>query len=114
MRRTPRSKQLIGLLWRVGCLFAVLALAPAAHGSQKAAAESLFQEGKRLMDAGRYDEACPKFEASHKAEPSVGAMLNLARCHELAGKTASAWVEYKEAAKLAQQTGQADRVLGAR
>jgi hypothetical protein len=91
-----------------------LALAPAAHGSQKAAAESLFQEGKRLMDAGRYDEACPKFEASHKAEPSVGAMLNLARCHELAGKTASAWVEYKEAAKLAQQTGQADREQGAR
>jgi hypothetical protein len=87
---------------------------PSAHASQKAAAESLFQEGKRLMEAGQYEEACQKFEASQKADASVGALLNLARCHEVLGKTASAWVEYKEAAKLAHQTGQPDREQGAR
>jgi len=105
---------MLASLLRLAWLLALVTFATRAHASQKAAAESLFQEGKRLMDAGQYEEACPKFEASHKAEPSVGAMLNLARCHEVMGKTASAWLEYLEAAKLARDAGQADREQGAR
>lgn len=111
--QSKTCRMLVPML-RLAWLLALVIFATSAHASQKAAAESLFQEGKRLMDAGRYEEACPKFEASHKAEPSVGAMLNLARCHEVMGKTASAWLEYLEAAKLAREAGQADREQGAR
>lgn len=106
--------RLLRWLCLVACVAFATAVATNAHASQKAAAESLFQEGKRLMEAGQYEEACQKFEASQKADASVGALLNLARCHEVLGKNASAWVEYKEAAKLAAQTGQADREQGAR
>jgi len=68
------------------------------------AARSLFEEGTKLMDAGHTDEACPKFEESVRLQPSVGAELNLARCHELQGKTATAWTEYRRAAALAKET----------
>src|SRR5690606_30041935 len=89
-------------LWAALCVLIVSGTARA----DKATAESLFQEGKRLMEQGQIEEACPKFQASMDAEPSVGAMLNLARCHELTGKTATAWAEYTEAANLARRAGQ--------
>jgi hypothetical protein len=73
----------------------------------------LFLEGKALMDQGRVAEACVKFAASHQAEASVGALLNVARCHQAQGKIASAWSEYKEAASLADRMGQPDRKVGA-
>jgi tetratricopeptide (TPR) repeat protein len=101
--------------WLAVATLCVLSAWPSgALASQKAAAESLFQEGKRLMDQGDYEQACPKFQASLKAEPSVGAMLNLARCHELVGKTASAWAEYEDAAGMAARAGQPEREEGAR
>lgn len=84
----------------------VLASASARADDDKAAAETLFQEGKRLVAQERYAEACSKFSASFQAEPSIGAMLNLARCHERSGQTASAWAEYVEAASLARRAGE--------
>ena len=51
-----------------------------------AAAESLFQEARKLMDAKRYGEACPKLVASHKLAPAVGTLLNLADCYERGGQ----------------------------
>src|SRR3954468_15828144 len=74
-----------------------------------AAAESLFQEARKLMDAKRYGEACPKLAASHKLAPAVGTLLNLADCYEKAGQIASAWVRFHEAIALAQRLGRADR-----
>ncbi|MEZ4302040.1 MAG: hypothetical protein R3B70_44330 [Polyangiaceae bacterium] len=89
--------------------------APAAPAqSAKVAAESLFQAGKKLMGEKKYAEACPKFAESQKLDPSPGTQLNLARCYESLGKTASAFTEYKEAAVLAGQLGQKDREQGAR
>lgn len=100
------------LLWLALVMLVVGALPATAH-ADKATAESLFQEGQRLMEAGQLEQACPKFQASHEAEPSVGALLNLARCHELSGRNASAWAQYTEAAILAGRTGQTDRQEGA-
>ncbi len=73
------------------------------------AAESLFQEARRLVDAKRYTEACPKLLASYKLAPAVGTLLNLADCYERTGQIANAWVRFNEAILLAQRLGRADR-----
>jgi hypothetical protein len=91
-----------------------LALAPANAAAQagspdRAAAESLFAEGRELLGAGEYRRACAKLEASQKLEPALGTSLNLADCYEKLGRTASAWAEFKGAAAKAQRAGDALR-----
>jgi hypothetical protein len=54
-------------------------------------------------------EACPKFEESYRLDPALGALLNLASCHELLGLTATAWSEYREAEDLALRAGDESR-----
>jgi hypothetical protein len=78
-----------------------------AQGSSgdKAAADALFDEGKKLLAAGDAAHACPKFETSLKLFDQLGTRLNLADCYEKAGRTASAWAEFREAASLADKRG---------
>ena len=59
------------------------------------------------------EEACIKFAESVSTHASVGPLLNLARCHEKAGRTATAFSEYSQAARLAQEAGQKDRATTA-
>ncbi len=82
-----------------------------AHASDAndAAAEGLFHEGRRLIDAGQVSEACPKFLASYKLSPAVGTLLNLADCYDRNGQTATAWVRFREAIALSQRAGRTDR-----
>jgi hypothetical protein len=94
-------------------LVSTLLPANQAFAADKAAAESLFNAGKELMDVGNYAEACLKFKESHDAELSVGAVLNLALCNEKQGKTASAWAYYREAAVLAGTLKDTGRQQGA-
>lgn len=71
-----------------------------------AAAESLFAAGRELMDKHAYAEACPKFEESNRLDPSAGTLLNLGKCMEALGKTATAWAAYKRAITVGKAKGQ--------
>lgn len=90
----------------------VLGVASTAHAqesSNKVAAEALFDEGLSLFDRGQYPDACAKFASSQKLEPASGTLLNLGRCYEKMGKTASAWSAFRDAQALARKEGNAKR-----
>jgi len=96
---------------------ALLATLPVHAGESDgnaAAAESLFQEGRKLMDAKRYGDACSKFAASQKMAPAIGTLLNLADCYEKNNQLASAWARFHEAIALAQRLGRGNREQTAR
>jgi hypothetical protein len=82
--------------------------------SKAAAAETLFQEARKLMDAKRYGDACPKLLESYKLDPAIGTLLNLADCYERNSQFASAWQRFREAIVLAQKLGRANREQTAR
>jgi len=85
-----------------------------AYAGDAATAEALFREGRTLMDAGNYSAACPKLEESYAQDPATGTLLALGICQERAGRTASAWATYSEAAGRAKRDGRADRERAAR
>jgi len=88
--------------------------ADAQSSTDSAAAQGLFDQAKQLMAGGKYVEACPKLEESQRLDPGSGTLLNLADCYEHAGRTATAWSKFLEAASAAQTTGKADREKTAR
>ena len=88
---------------------AILLLVTTSAHADPATAEALFSEGRRLFAQGDYAAACPKFEASNKADPAEGTLLNLAMCWEKLGKTASAWATYMQVANASTSNGRADR-----
>lgn len=113
----------IGFPVRRLAIAAVVAIAAAAGprvaradatAEQRAAAQVLFDEGRKLMAAKRFSEACPKFEESQRIDPGIGTLLNLAECQAQTGKTASAWANFLEAAYRAKAAGQAKREHTAR
>jgi hypothetical protein len=79
-----------------------------------AAAEALFREGRALMAEGRFAEGCVKLAASQSLDPGAGTLVNLAACYKLAGRTATAWATYQEAAAAANRSGRTDWELQAR
>lgn len=82
--------------------------ARADEASSVAAATVLFDDAISLMDSGRADLACPKLARSHALAPSGGTLLALGECYEKTGKTASAWLAFREAATRAAGAGKTD------
>lgn len=74
--------------------------------ANEAAGTALFDEGRRLMGEGKYQEACEKFEKAEQLREGTGILLNLAACYEKIGKTASAWTAYRSAAASAASRSQ--------
>jgi hypothetical protein len=83
-------------------------VASAAPKGAPSEADALFKEGRALLDAKNFDEACPKLAASQAKEPGAGTLLALALCHEGQGKTATAMNELREAAELGRRVGRED------
>ena len=88
-------------------IIVVVAIAGSAAAADPVA-EQLFQDAIALIEAEDYASACPKLELSHEREARSGTLLNLAFCHEKLGRTATAWVEYKDAATLARSEERAE------
>lgn len=107
---TPYRLDLRLLLTAVAVVTAGLAGRSARAQPADPVAESLFREGRSLMEKGATAAACEKFAASDRAAPSVGARINLGDCYRLEGKTASAWATYQAAAGLARQLGDDRRI----
>lgn len=81
------------------------ALAGEPQGGDTTIAQTLFEEGRRMMEAKRYPEACPKFEESQRRRPGTGTLLNLALCNEALGKRATAWGNFKEVLFASKKEG---------
>lgn len=78
-----------------------------------AAAEALFQDGRRLLAEGEIAAACDKFEASLALEASSGTQLNLAACRQKEGRSATAWAHFVAAGRLARTQSRLDHQLEA-
>lgn len=85
-----------------------------ARAGDPAAAEALFDEGRRLMREGELDAACEKLAASMEEDAAVGTLLNLGQCNEKRGRTATAWLQYQDAEKLAKRREEPERAEVAR
>lgn len=95
------SRHTVGFL----VAFALLCAPSLAHGQQedRAAARPLFDAGKELVAAGRYADACPKFEQAAHLFPGAGILLNLGDCYEHTGRLARAWRTFGDAAARASR-----------
>jgi hypothetical protein len=75
----------------------------AQSAADKAAADALFDEAKKLMGKGDDAAACEKFAASLSKVTQLGTQIALASCYEKVGKTASAWGAFRGAASAASK-----------
>jgi hypothetical protein len=80
----------------------------------RAAAQALFDEGKKLLVGHEITAACEKFEESARIAPLSGTLLNLGDCYEQQGKLATAWSTFINAASLANQAHSTAREQEAR
>lgn len=101
--------------------FAALALLllPSAASAQVSAADAqtaqqLFDQGRALMEKGKFSQACPLFAESQRLDPGGGTLANLALCHEKEGRLALALTEFEAALAQAIKDKRRDREAIAR
>ncbi len=93
------------------CARALVVPSAWAEGSvtDRTQAQLLFDQGRDLMAAGSFAQACAKFAESQRLDPGGGTLLNLALCHEKEGKTATAWADFHEALSAALRDRRTER-----
>lgn len=94
------------LSFQICCFLVALVLmggSTDAFANDPSAADALFQTGKQLIAEKKYAEACAKFDASYKLDPTLGTLLNLADCYEKAGRFATSWATWGTALERAQR-----------
>lgn len=103
-----RALSLAATTWCFVTAVASIAVA-SPTASEHAAAELLFDDTLKKMEAGNYAEACPDLEESRRLDPGIGTLLYLAQCYEEQGRYASGWAILREASYAAASAGQAKR-----
>jgi hypothetical protein len=73
----------------------------------KALADAFFNDGVKLLRAGKVAEACPKLAESERIDPAVGTALYLGDCFVRLEKIASAQAMFQEAYDYAVRRGDA-------
>lgn len=105
-RRSPLSPA----RHRSAVLAAGAALAIAAPRSASAAPPpdpavvELYREARELVNAGKWDEGCPKFEQAMAKQPTASILINIGDCHVHQGKLAKAMEDYDIARELNRET----------
>jgi hypothetical protein len=74
------------------------------NDDDRAVAKDLFEKGRLLMDAGKFDAACENFAASAAKVEGIGTWLNLGDCQEKTSHLLEARQSFVYAAKLAGDT----------
>ena len=105
----PLMLRVVLYLCFVSCLFGSSRLHAQLLPGDKAAAQGLLEEARRLVDQRHYATACVKLEESHALDPAAGTLLTLADCYEKTGRTASAWSTFRETAAAARRASDPER-----
>lgn len=80
------------------------AVDPAVEKQKKEEALKLFNEGRAMMQqTGKLDAACETLTRSIELHRRGDTLLNLAECHRRQKKTATAWREFDEAIRYAEE-----------
>ena len=97
-------------------LLGALALGSTASAADqtKEAADAEFKAAMLLMDEGRYEEACKRFESSLELDAGMAAQFRLGECYEKLGRFASAWRQYRQVVTGAGYSGMPERERVAR
>ncbi len=110
--------RLWAVCWLAFPLLIVVATPRTAHAQpssdRMATATSLFETGQALVQEGKVADACAKFEESYRLVSANGTLINLADCYERMGRTASAWLKFREVATKSERDGQSARAIVAR
>ena len=88
-------------------------IAAAQSPEDRAVAQTLLDDGQRLMAEKKYEQACKKFEASLDLFPGLGTRGKLAQCYQKVGRTASAWAAFRHVAALAKKQNDQSRYAAA-
>ncbi len=64
----------------------------------------LYKTGRELVNAGRWDEGCPKFDRAMEKQPTAAILINVGDCREHAGKLAGALEAFEIAQTLNKET----------
>jgi hypothetical protein len=85
-----------------------------AHAQAQSEADTLFAQGRELLEKGQFAEACPKLARSEKLAPAIGTLLNLGYCYEQIGRFRSSMDSYAEAEVLASKSNDTKRATFAK
>jgi hypothetical protein len=102
-----RRRFLVSMLFTA--TFSASLPASADDAERRAAAQALFDEGRRLMREAAHASACAKFQASYELDPGLGTLLHEADCYEKVGRLASAWATFELAVQVAEERADVER-----
>jgi hypothetical protein len=99
----------------VGTVVVMASAAAVAQPAPAASAETLFEDGLRLLDEHHPAEACTKFEQALELEPEdLGVILNLGLCNEQLDRLATALRWFRRAQVRASELGKSETETAAK